>query len=60
MNTEHESGTYSVTYDVTDTAGNAAEQKTRTVRVTDTGKPIITLTGDNPQTIQFRRWLTPN
>ena len=48
-------GDYSVTYDVTDTAGNAAEQKTRTVRVIDTGKPIITLTGDNPQTIEFRR-----
>ena len=46
-------GDYSVTYDVTDTAGNAAEQKTRTVRVIDTGKPIITLTGDNPQTIHF-------
>ena len=28
-------GDYSVTYDVTDTAGNAAEQKTRTVRVID-------------------------
>ena len=26
---------------------------TRTVRVIDTGKPIITLTGDNPQTIEF-------
>ena len=46
-------GTYTVTYDVTDTAGNAAEQKTRTVRVIDAGKPIITLTGDNPQTIEF-------
>ena len=46
-------GDYSVTYDVTDTTGNAAEQKTRTVRVIDTGKPIITLTGDNPQTIEF-------
>ena len=46
-------GEYQVTYDVTDTAGNAAEQKTRTVRVIDTGKPIITLTGDNPQTIEF-------
>ena len=52
-------GDYSVTYDVTDTAGNAAEQKTRTVRVIDTGKPIITLTGDNPQTI-ISAWLTPN
>ena len=46
-------GDYSVTYDVTDDAGNPAEQKTRTVRVIDTGKPIITLTGANPQTIHF-------
>ena len=46
-------GEYTVTYDVTDTAGNAAEQKTRTVRVIDTGKPVITLTGANPQTIEF-------
>ena len=28
-------GEYTVTYDVTDTAGNAAVQKTRTVRVID-------------------------
>ena len=34
-------GTYTVTYDVTDTAGNAAEQKTRTVMVTDTTAPDI-------------------
>ena len=47
-------GDYSVTYNVTDAAGNAAEQKTRTVIVDrQHGKPIITLTGDNPQTIHF-------
>ena len=46
-------GEYTVTYDVTDAAGNAADTVTRTVRVIDTGKPVITLTGDNPQTIHF-------
>ena len=41
-------GTYTLTYDVTDTAGNPAIQKTRTVTVVDTVAPIITLLGDNP------------
>ncbi len=35
-------GQYTVTYDVSDAAGNPAEQKTRTVRVTDTTAPGIT------------------
>ncbi len=35
-------GEYTVTYDVSDAAGNPAEQKTRTVRVTDTTAPDIT------------------
>jgi hypothetical protein len=39
-------GTYVLTYDFTDAAGNAAEQVTRTVTVVDTTKPVITLTGD--------------
>ena len=39
-------GTYTVTYDVNDTAGNAAAQVTRTVNVVDTTAPVITLTGD--------------
>jgi len=38
-------GTYYVTYDVTDAAGNAAVQKKRTVKVIDTKKPVITLVG---------------
>jgi hypothetical protein len=41
-------GTYTLTYDVTDTAGNPAIQKTRTVTVVDTVAPTITLLGDNP------------
>ncbi len=38
-------GQYTVTYDVSDTAGNAAVQKTRTVIVEDTMKPGITAPG---------------
>src|SRR5207249_9406554 len=34
-------GTYTVTYNVSDTAGNAATQVTRTVNVVHTGAPII-------------------
>lgn len=44
-------GTYTVTYDVSDTATNAATQVTRTVNVVDTTAPTITLTGANPQII---------
>ena len=45
-------GSYSVTYDVTDSSGNAAIQVTRTVDVVDTTAPVITLVGANPQTIE--------
>ena len=41
-------GTYVLTYDVSDAAGNAATQVTRTVNVTDTTAPIITLLGSDP------------
>ena len=44
-------GTYSVTYDVSDAAGNAALQKKRTVKVVDTTKPVITLTGSSTITV---------
>ncbi len=44
---------YSVTYDVSDTAGNAATTETRTVNVVDTTVPVITLTGDSPQNIDI-------
>ena len=39
-------GSYIVTYNVQDTAGNDATQVTRTVRVIDAVAPIITLIGD--------------
>jgi len=39
-------GTYVLTYDYTDAAGNAAVQVSRTVNVVDTTIPTITLTGD--------------
>ena len=39
-------GSYTVTYNVSDDAGNAATEVTRTVNVTDTTAPVITLVGD--------------
>ena len=49
-------GTYTVTYDVNDTAGNSAVQVARTVVVKedvvlDTEAPIITLLGESPITV---------
>jgi Domain of unknown function (DUF5011) len=44
-------GTYTVTYDVADAAGNKAQQATRTVNVVDTTKPVITLKGNSTVTI---------
>jgi hypothetical protein len=38
-------GTYTVTYTVSDAAGNAATPVVRTVNVTDTEAPVITLNG---------------
>jgi hypothetical protein len=38
-------GTYTVTYNVSDAAGNAATQVVRTVIVADTAPPVITLIG---------------
>ena len=43
---------YTVTYNVTDANGNAAVEVTRTVKVVDTTKPVITLTGDEVVTIE--------
>ena len=39
-------GTYTVTYNVSDSNGNAAVQASRTVSVVDTTVPVITLTGE--------------
>ena len=45
-------GDYPVTYDVTDSEGNAADTVTRTVTITpDVTPPVITLLGNNPQVI---------
>jgi len=41
-------GTYVVTYNVSDAAGNAADEVTRNVVVIDDVVPLITLTGDDP------------
>jgi len=45
-------GNYTVTYDVTDSEGNAAPQAVRDIIVQDTAAPIITLAGANPQIIE--------
>jgi len=45
-------GSYTVTYNVLDASGNPASQLTRTVTVVDVNLPVITLVGDNPQTIE--------
>ena len=45
-------GTYTLTYDVSDTSGNAADSVTRTVNVVDTTVPVITLLGDTTVTIE--------
>ena len=44
--------TFQVTYDVSDHAGNAATQVTRTVNVVDTTPPVITLLGDSLVTVE--------
>ena len=51
-------GSYTVTYNATDAAGNQATEKSRTVNVTDsapvdTTAPVITLNGDNPQVVDL-------
>jgi hypothetical protein len=41
-------GSYTITYNISDAAGNAATQVTRTVEVVDQIPPVITLLGSNP------------
>jgi len=45
-------GIYVRTFNLTDTAGNVATEITRTVNVVDSEAPVITLSGDNPVTIE--------
>jgi len=45
-------GSYILHYNVSDSSGNPAEEKTRTVDITDTRPPVITLEGDNPVTVE--------
>lgn len=45
-------GTYTLHYNATDSNGNAADEVTRTVIVSDTTKPAITLDGDAAMTIE--------
>src|SRR5207249_5242882 len=45
--------TYTVTYNVSDTAGNAATQVTRTVNVGDTTPPVITLRGSTSVSVEI-------
>jgi hypothetical protein len=55
-------GTYVVTYNVTDVAGNVATEVTHTVEVTDvpdTEAPVITLTGGDMEVIQGETYTPP-
>ena len=45
-------GSYVLLYNVTDSGGNPAVEKTRTVNVVDTTAPVITLVGANPVTLE--------
>ena len=45
-------GVYQLLYNVSDTAGNAAQQVVRTVTVVDTTPPVISLTGSASVTVQ--------
>ena len=45
-------GSYTLSYDVSDSSSNPATSVTRTVNVVDTTAPVITLLGDDPVTIE--------
>ena len=56
-------GSYTVTYNAADAAGNQAVEQTRAVNVVDNGSgdttaPVITLNGDNPHTVAGRMQCT--
>jgi hypothetical protein len=48
----HATGTYTLTYNVSDPSGNAAAPVTRTVHVADTKAPTITLNGSAAATVE--------
>jgi hypothetical protein len=47
-------GVYTLTFDYTDSAGNMAVQKTRTINVVNGNKPVLTLVG--PALVQVASW----
>lgn len=47
-------GEYTITYNVTDANGNAADEITRTVNVVDKTKPVITLLGPSEITLEAK------
>ena len=47
-------GTYTIDYQTTDSQGNVADVKTRTLTVVDTQEPVMSLIGDLSQTIQVK------
>ena len=54
-------GNYTITYDVSDSSGNNATQVTRTVTVVaapDVTPPVITLLGNNPETVEAKTTYT--
>ena len=48
----HKLGSYSVTYNSTDTSENVAIEATRTVNVIDSTAPVIVLNGSNPMNLK--------
>ena len=46
-------GSYMVTYNVDDVAGNSATEQIRVVNVNEASPPVITLSGENPQVIEM-------
>lgn len=49
-------GSYTLHYNVSDPSQNPAQERTRTVSVVDTTRPVIALAGNNPMTLE---WPTP-
>jgi hypothetical protein len=53
-------GTYLVTYNLSDASGNKAATVTRTVKVVDTIKPVVTLNGAQSDSVEvFDRYVDP-